>query len=299
MIKRYLLAAVIVATSFGFSNAQCVPNPSYADSSFYIFPDTIQNLPCAFADNAVGYEAVIDLKTITDTAVTFALNGTTYNVIAYVEAFRVNSVSGLPAGFTYIPNLSTWTNGGNSPNFTSVQGCISILAPQSAMLDIIANNPLGVDFPLTVSVDALISSTNNTVANFVLTNKWLSEVVGIPGIQPIPVTGYVIKVRPNTSGGCLPLATIDLQSTSFDVQGNFPNPFTGTTEIRFTNANRSDVEFEVRNMVGKQILNRTIKAERGQNNISFNAEKFIPGIYFYTINDGKKSITRKMIVSAN
>ena len=296
MIKRYLIAAVIVATSFGFSNAQCVPDQIYADSSFNIWPDTITNLPCAFADNAAGYDEVINLKTLADTTINVTGFG---DITAYISAFRVNSVTGLPAGFSYASNQTPWNNGGTSPNFTSVQGCMSVLANQAALQTIIASNPNGADFPLIVTVDAKISSTNNTFANFVLANKWLSEVTTIPGVQPIPVPGYVIKVRPSAAAGCLPLATIDLQSTSFDVQGNFPNPFTGTTEIRFTNANRSDVEFEVRNMVGKQILNRTIKAERGQNNISFNADKFIPGIYFYTINDGKKSITRKMIVSSN
>ena len=296
MIKRYLIAAVIVATSFGFSNAQCVPNPIYADSSFNIWPDTLTNLPCAFADNAAGYEAVINLKTLADTTINVIGFG---DITAYISAFRVNGVTGLPAGFTYASNVSQWTNGGSSPNFIPVQGCMSVLANQDSLQSIIASNPNGVDFPLIVTVDAKISSTNNGLANFVLANKWLSEVTTIPGVQPIPVPGYVIKVRASASEGCQPLATIDLQTTSFDVQGNFPNPFSGTTEIRFTNANRSDVEFEVRNMVGKKILNRTIKAERGQNNISMNAEKFIPGIYFYTINDGKKSITRKMIVSAN
>jgi len=298
MIKRYLLAAVIAAFSFGFSNAQCVPNPIYADSSFNIWPDTITNLPCAFADNSGGYEAVINLKTLADTTINVTGFG---DVTAYISAFRVNGVTGLPAGFSYASNQTPWNNGGTSPNFTPVQGCMSVLANQTALQTIIASNPDGADFPLIVTVDAKISSTNNAFANFVLSNRWLSEVTTIPGVQPIPVIGYVIKVRPNEVGGCEPLATIaiDLQSTEFEVQGNFPNPFTGTTEIRFTNSNRSDVEFEVRNMVGKQILNRTIKAERGQNNISFNADKFIPGIYFYTINDGKKSITRKMIVSAN
>jgi hypothetical protein len=296
MIKRYILAASIVAASSGISNAQCTPDPIYADSSFNIWPDTSVNLPCAFADNAGGYEAVINLKTLADTTINVTGFG---DITAYISAFRVNSVNGLPAGFSYASNQTPWNNGGTSPNFTSVQGCMAVLANQTALQTIIASNPNGADFPLIVTVDAKISTTNNTFANFVLANKWLSEVTTIPGVQPIPVSGYVIKVRPSASGGCLPLATIDLQSTSFDVQGNFPNPFTGSTEIRFTNANRSDVEFEVRNMVGKQILNRTIKAERGQNNISFNADKFIPGIYFYTINDGKKSITRKMIVSAN
>lgn len=296
MIKRYFLAAVIVAASFGLSNAQCVPDPIYADSSFNIWPDTATNLPCAFADNAGGYEAVINLKTLADTTINVTGFG---DVTAYISAFRVNSVSGLPAGFTYVSNQTPWTNGGTSPNFIPVQGCMSVLANQVTLQSIIASNPNGVDYPVIVYVDAKISSTNNTFANFVLANKWLSEITAVPGVQPIPVSGYVIKVRPSASSGCLPLATIDLKSTLFDVQGNYPNPFTGTTEIRFTNANRSDVEFEVRNMVGKQIISRTIKAERGENNISFNAEKFIPGIYFYTINDGKKSITRKMIVSSN
>ena len=294
MIKRYLLAAAIVAFSFGFSNAQCTPDPIYADSSFNIWPDTAINLPCAFADNAGGYEAVINLKTLADTTINLTGLG---DVTAYLSAFRVLNVTGLPPGFSFAPNQTPWTNGGTSPNFIPVQGCMSVLANQTALQNIIASNPNGSDFPVIVYVDAFISSTNLTFISL-FNNKWLSE-IDFPGVQPIPVPGYVIKVRPSESGGCLPLATIDLQSTSFDIQGNFPNPFTGTTEIRFTNANRSDVEFEVRNMVGKQILNRTIKAERGQNNISFNAEKFIPGIYFYTINDGKKSITRKMIVSSN
>ena len=298
MIKRYFLAAVILVASFGFSNAQCVPDPMYADSSFNIWPDTITNLPCAFADNAGGYEAVINLKTLADTTINVTGFG---DVTAYISAFRVNGVTGLPAGFSYASNQTPWNNGGASPNFTSVQGCMSVLANQTALQTIIASNPNGADFPLIVTVDAKISTTNNTFANFVLANKWLSEVTTIPGVQPIPVSGYVIKVRPSQASGCQPLATLtlDLQSTSFDVQGNFPNPFTGTTEIRFTNANRSDVEFEVRNMLGKQIMSRTIKAERGQNAISLNAEKFIPGIYFYTITEGKNSITRKMIVSAN
>jgi hypothetical protein len=254
-------------------------------------------LPCAFADNAGGYEAVINLKTLADTTINLTGFG---DVTAYISAFRVNDVTGLPAGFSYAPNQTPWTNGGSSPNFISVQGCMSVLASQAALQSIISSNPNGADFPVIVYVDAKISSTDNPlIPAFFVNNRWLSEITLIPGVQPIPVSGYVIKVRPNASEGCLPLATLDLPSTSFDVQGNFPNPFTGTTEIRFTNPNRSDVEFEVRNMVGKQILNRTIKAERGQNTISLNAEKFIPGIYFFTINDGKKSITRKMIVSAN
>ncbi len=296
MLKRYFLAAFAVVTFQVIASAQCTPNIMYQDSSFGIWPDTVTNLPCAFADEVGGYNAVINIKTLTDTTVTVTGFG---NVAAYIEAFRVNGVSGLPAGFTYIPNQTTWTNLGTVPAYISVQGCMSVLATQSAIQNIISNNPAGADFPLVVTVDAKINSTDNTLANFVLAGKWLSEVTSIPGVQAIPVTGYSIKVRPSSSAGCVPLATIEVNNSSFDIQGNFPNPFSGMTEIRYTSANRKEVSFEIRNMVGKQILNRTIKAERGSNSITVNSDQLVPGIYFYTITDGKKSMTRKMIVSQN
>lgn len=299
MIKRYLLAAFAVVAFQGMANAQCTPSTVYQDSTFGVWPDTVTNLPCAFADDVAGYNAVIDLKTLTDTSVSVVVGGSPLNITAYIEAFRVNSVSGLPAGFAYIPNQTTWTNEGSAPNYTAVQGCMSILATQSAIQAIIASNPNGADFPLNVIVDAKVNSTDNVLANFVLGDKWLSEVTTVPGVQAIPVNGYVIKVRPSSASGCAPLATVELSTTAFEVLGNYPNPFSGTTEIQYTSASRREVSFEVRNMVGKQIINRTIKAERGQNSITVNADQLVAGIYFYTISDGKKAVTRKMIVSAN
>lgn len=295
MIKRYILAVCAVFSMYGIASAQCTPDPLYTDSTFGVWPDTLTNLPCGFSDNSSGYNAVINIKTLTDTSVTVPLVG---SLDAYIEAFRVNSVTGLPAGFSYIPNQSVWTNEGTAPSYIAIQGCLSILAGQSALQSIISANPAGADFPLIVVVDAKINSTNNPLANTIIGNKWLSE-INSNGINAISVTGYVIKVRPSSSAGCLPLATIEVNNSSFDIQGNYPNPFSGLTEIRYTSSSRKEVSFEIRNMVGKQILNRSIKAERGSNSITVNADQLVPGIYFYTITDGKKSMTRKMIVSQN
>ena len=297
MVKRYLLSALFVAALQGLASAQCTPDPLYADSTFGVWPDTTANLPCAFADDAAGYNTAINIKTLTDTSVSVTI-GTTFNVTAYIEAFRVNNVTGLPAGFSYIPNASTWTNEGSAPAYTSVQGCLSLLAAQPALQAVIASNPDGADFPLVVTVDAKVNTTDNTLANFVLAGKWLSEVTGVPGVQAIDVTGYVLKVRPSSSAGCLPVGTIEVETSSFDVQGNYPNPFTNATEIRYSASSRHDVNFEVRNMVGKVVMDKTVKAERGQNTINLSADQFVPGIYFYTITDGAKAVTRKMIVSA-
>lgn len=298
MIKQLLLT-VIAATSFaGSAIAQCTPNEQYADSTFGVWPDTTENLPCAFADNASGYSAVIDLKTLTDTTVSITLGGIPLNLEAYIEAFRINGVTGLPAGFNYIPNQSVWANGGATPNFTAVQGCVSIVAAQSTLADIIAANPTGIDYPLTVVVDAKIKNTNNQLANAVISDAWLSELTSIPGITAIPVEGYKLRIRPVTTAECGTTAVAEI-SSSVSIDGNYPNPFSKTTSIRFNSSSTKNMELKVFNMVGKEMMKSNFKAVKGENSYTLLNEKLTPGVYFYTLSDGKNTATRRMIVSAN
>jgi hypothetical protein len=303
MIK-YILSALAIVLATASASAQCTPNPAYAGEGAGIWPDTTDNLPCAYADNANGYQEVIDVKTATDTAVTIELvPGVPLTIEAYIQAFRINSVEGLPAGFTYIPNQTVWTNGGSAPNFTSIQGCIQILASQSALQDIISSNPAGQDFPITVVVDARITDTNNDFADGIVgqTDGWLSSLgTVLDGITAINYQGYTLKVRPTDDGTCQPLSIESAKlSNQFAVQGNYPNPFTGSTEIRFTLPSSKEINVEVRDMVGKAVLSKSVLANAGNNSVTIKSDKLIPGIYFYTITDGKTSFSRKMVVSGN
>ena len=298
MIKHLLLSVFVAAAFSSAVNAQCTPNTQYADSTFGVWPDTTENLPCAFADNASGYNAVIDLKTLTDTTVSITLGGIPLNLEAYIEAFRINGVTGLPAGFNYIPNQSVWTNGGATPNFTAVQGCVSIVAAQSTLADIIAANPTGIDYPLTVVVDAKIKNTNNPLANAVISDAWLSELTSIPGITAIPVEGYKLRIRPVTTAECGTTAVAEI-SSSVSIDGNYPNPFSKTTSIRFNSSSTKNMELKVFNMVGKEMMKSNFKAVKGENSYTLLNEKLTPGVYFYTLSDGKNTATRRMIVSAN
>jgi hypothetical protein len=185
------------------SNAQCAPNPLYADAGFGLYPDTLTNLPMVDS-SPFGYNAVLDVKTFTDTAITLAVSGTNLDLIAYVEAVRINEIQGLPAGFTYIPNQSVWINGGASPNFTPVQGCLSIVASQASVLSLIEANPSGFEIPITIVIDAKISNTNNALANILINNAWLSEISSL-GLTPITTLGYKIKYSP---GATYPLGLI-------------------------------------------------------------------------------------------
>lgn len=297
MIKK-LLSIAFFALTVQAASAQCTPNSAYADSSFGVWPDTTENLPCAFGDATAGYNAVIDIKTLTDTAVSVNVSGIELDVIAYIEAFRINSVDGLPAGFTYIPNQSIWTNGGASPNFTPVQGCVSIISNQAAIQSILTANPNGIDIPFTVVVDAKVFNTNNPLANLLINNAWLSELSAVPGITAISVPGYKIRVRNSAADGCLPLAVAQIIEP-VSAKGNFPNPFNKSTSIQFNSDAAKTMNLSVSNMIGKVVYSSKIQVNKGENTVNFNADQLTPGIYFYTIGDGKNSVTRRMVIASN
>jgi hypothetical protein len=197
-MKRTLFLILQTISIIGLS--QCIPDPSFSSNSYGLYPDTLINLPICYNDNVNGYETSLTLNTSTDTLINVTGFG---DVICYFSAFRINNVIGLPAGFSYAPNQTPWNNGGTSPNFTPVQGCISILASQAAIQSVLNSNPSGTEFPITFVVDAKVSSTNNTLANFVIANKWLSEVTTVPGVQPINITGYKLIISNNTSLGTI------------------------------------------------------------------------------------------------
>lgn len=296
MLKKLLFTFGVLSFLGNVVNAQCMPDPVFADSSFGVWPDTIENLPCAFADNSGGYSTVINLKTLADTAL--VVSGQT--VSAAVQKFRIFSVTGLPTGFSYTPNAVEWVNGGTDPNFTSVQGCVTLSASQASVQTISSANPDGVDFDLIINVDAFVTSTNNPIINFALgSGKWLSDpALGTLGVAAIPVGGYKIKVR-GTTGACTPLAIGDATANSFSVKGNYPNPFTRSTKIIYNVTRSQYVELVIYNMVGSLVMKQNIPSIIGENTYEVSGNQLKSGVYFYTLSDGKKTVTKRMSVSNN
>lgn len=83
----------------------------------------------------------------------------------------------------------------------------------------------------------------------------------------------------------------------FLLNQNYPNPFNPSTIINFILPQSSNVELKVYDLNGKQLeilLNEYRPA--GNYSIPFNAGKYPSGVYFYTINTGNFSDTKKMIL---
>ena len=79
---------------------------------------------------------------------------------------------------------------------------------------------------------------------------------------------------------------------------NVPNPFVSTTQIVFKLNTECDVKISISDYTGKSLktINLGVK-ETGTHSITFSAQDFNPGIYFYTlITNGIPTETRKMII---
>jgi hypothetical protein len=81
------------------------------------------------------------------------------------------------------------------------------------------------------------------------------------------------------------------------VSQNFPNPVKGSTSVKVTLAETSNVSVEITNMLGQSVsvVNQG-RLAAGTHNLKLNVTNLNSGIYFYTVTAGTQELTKKMIV---
>jgi len=85
--------------------------------------------------------------------------------------------------------------------------------------------------------------------------------------------------------------------TAFALRQNYPNPFNPTTEISFSLPEATNVKLEIFNIMGQKVAtvaNRHFVA--GNHTIEWNDSQVASGVYFYRLDAGDYSATRKMIL---
>lgn len=105
--------------------------------------------------------------------------------------------------------------------------------------------------------------------------------------------GYKINVLPESAGFA------NLNNSKFDLSQNIPNPVNGETLISFNTLKSGNVSFKIFDLLGKEVYTTNIKSRIGYNEITFNTHDYRlkPGVYFYSINNGSETLTRRMVVS--
>ena len=97
-----------------------------------------------------------------------------------------------------------------------------------------------------------------------------------------------------------PVLTVQQGSTptKFALNQNYPNPFNPSTKISFALATDSDVKLTVFNVLGQEVatlVNGSLTA--GTHSVDFNAAGLNSGLYFYKLQAGSFTATKKMMLT--
>ncbi|MEG8946385.1 alpha-amylase family glycosyl hydrolase [Rosettibacter firmus] len=112
---------------------------------------------------------------------------------------------------------------------------------------------------------------------------------------------YTSKKIPSPVNGKDLITSIDNNSTNinkdFSLSQNYPNPFNPTTFINYQIPSTSNVILKVYDILGREVTTLVNEVQQaGRYEIKFNASDLPSGVYFYRIQAGNFSDTKKMIL---
>ena len=90
---------------------------------------------------------------------------------------------------------------------------------------------------------------------------------------------------------------VEMAENFADVSQNVPNPATGITRFEVKLAEPASASVRVTNMVGQTVMQLPARSmAKGNNTVNLNVSALKPGVYFYTVDAGETTVTKKMIV---
>ncbi len=136
--------------------------------------------------------------------------------------------------------------------------------------------------PMHTMTSANDTVDDNAIARFAVPNKIILKKGKTIALQSNPVSVNGSSLKP-------PL--------SFSLEQNYPNPFNPSTTIRFTIPVSGVVTLKVFDRLGKESATLVQKdLSQGSHSFDWNAADFPSGIYFYRLNSGMRSETKKMLL---
>jgi len=85
--------------------------------------------------------------------------------------------------------------------------------------------------------------------------------------------------------------------TSFELSQNYPNPFNPSTSIEYALPQKSRVQLDVYDVLGRKVMTLVDKYEvAGKYKVEFNAAKLASGVYFYRLQAGSFTKTMKLLL---
>lgn len=262
---RSLLTILFVAAFASYSWGQCTP--AYADTTLIPGFNIDGGDTCILKDSWVDF--TIQFKNFDEVTVG--------PVTTTVDSIRIDSINGLPCGlmWNYTPNII--------PN--SGVGCIRIVGTTS--------DPVGL-YETRVIVSAWVGgmTTPQQQPSTLLNNITLRVNVYDGSTACDAATSLQ-----TASCEMTPWTGINELKTEVSELNSKPNPFSTFTNISFTAEKPATYTFKVYNMLGAEVYNNVVDVTAGNNTIRFERNGLEPGVYVYTLTDGARSISNRMMIT--
>lgn len=259
-MKKLLLLLVAIIPYY-FSNAQCTTDVSClaASESYGFCPDTITPLPDAYVGSP--YTLTLSFKVPANGADW----GYAWATVNDVEVKKDGSTGTYADGFANLPPGLTYNCFGTSNTCKwngGTDNCVNI------------------------------EGTPTTAGSY----KIFVYVNAHSGFLSLPdtVRGYKINVLPAQSSQGIR----SVSKSTFSLLQNSPNPFNSHTTISFTAGKAEPITFSIVNIVGTEVYSKKFKSIAGENSLAISKQELDlkPGLYLYSISNGSRSYTRKMLV---
>jgi len=254
-----------ISTGFYFeakSQANCTPPAPVGEAG--LSPEWT-SLQCA--EVGVAYTQIVNIENLSTVT-------TPIGVITVTELV-VDSVVGLPSGFTYEFNPGTILTSGQT-------ACMEVTGT--------TNDPIGcylLDIYITITIDLGPLGTQT----------FSGEAVDIDFTYYVQVinTGMVCdcQVCDDTATCLTGITYLEEIIEEFQIH---PNPFTQITEITFYSSESGIYTTEVYDIIGKEVYSAEVDVVQGINVFPFKRGELTKGVYIYTITDGESSVSQRFMI---
>ena len=226
-------------------------------------------------------------------------SSTTQSFISTV-AFNTNKINGLAASSPSANTIARTTNGGSvwfSQTIPSTVATANIqikYVPNTNIAYLIATSGAAAQSFKTTDNGATWTAITWPAGVFACTHMELVLVGGTVTAYAVCSDGSVCKLIDVISGVNDPQTSIP---SDYKLGQNYPNPFNPTTTISYSIPKASFVTLKVYDVLGNEVMT-VVNEQQSAKEYSYNVDfsKLTSGVYYYTINAGNFTATKKLML---
>lgn len=213
-------------------------------------------------------------------------------------AFKDDKLTGLLATSASLPNIARTTNGGVSWTVLNIGAGVTgycnlkwIDGTNTCYL----SGQTGAGGVVKKSTDGGLTWTTMTTSGLTgITHMEFRRVGTTVYGYAVTSSGVVLKL---TDMVTVVSNTNSLIPSEFELGQNYPNPFNPTTKINFSIPTASNVTLKVYDALGKEVSSVVNEFKpAGNYTADFTANNLNSGVYFYTLNAGNFTATKKLML---